>query len=107
MMEDTKDRYRPRTLDDAEPPSLINEPIAFRDTGSAAVLRRWPKAMPLRALLGDCLAQTQSLLASLECGVQVPADQRLHYEAQLRQLFLRSQDMVRILQDCMELAELE
>jgi hypothetical protein len=62
-----KDRYRPRQIED-EAVSLVNEEPEFRDREGATVLRRWPK-IPLRAVLADTLAQTQSLLARLEGGV--------------------------------------
>jgi hypothetical protein len=49
----------------------------------------------------------QVLLARLEGGVYVPqGGPRAEYEAAVRQLYLRTQDQVRILADCLEL-ELE
>ena len=56
--------------------SLLNEPIAFRDTGDAAVLRRWPKARPLHAVVAETLANVELLLGQLEAGVRVADCQR-------------------------------
>ena len=109
MMDDTtKDKFRPRSLlDDPEPVSLINETTEYRDRGSATVLHRWPKEMPLRAVLADTLAQTQLLLGRLECGVYVAKDApRAEYETTIRELYLRTQDQVRVLEAALDL-ELE
>ena len=75
MMDDTKDRYRPRTFEDPAV-SLVNEPVAFRDYGDATVLRRWPKARPLHAVIAETLSNVELLLAQLESGVSVPDSQR-------------------------------
>jgi hypothetical protein len=105
-MDDTRDRYRPRAIDDPAI-SLLNEPIAFRDTGEATLLHRWPKQPPLRAMIKDALAHVEVLLSRLESGVYCPADVRAHYEVTIRELYLRSQDQVRVLRDALELVELE
>ena len=103
MMDDTKDRYRPRTLDDPEPPSLINEPIAYRDQGDATVLHRWPKARPLHGVIAETLANVELLLAQLECGVRVADNQR----DLVRQLYVSTQRQREILAAALRLEELE
>src|SRR6516162_8074220 len=103
MMDDTKDRYRPRTLDDAEPPSLINEPIAYRDTGDSTVLHRWPRARPLHAVIAETLANVELLLAQLECGVRVADNQR----ELVRQLYVSTQRQREVLSAALRLEELE
>jgi hypothetical protein len=104
--DDTKDRYRPRTFEDPAV-SLINEVTEYRDRGSATVLHKWPRQPPLRAVLKDALAHVEVLLSRLESGVHCPADVRAHYEKTVRELYLRSQDQVRVLRDALELVELE
>jgi hypothetical protein len=97
MMDDwTKDRYRPR-----------QKVPAYRDLGDATVLHRWPKALPLRAVLKDALPHLEVLLSRLERGVYCPKDERAHYEQTARELYLRSQNQVRVLRDALDLAELE
>jgi len=103
MMDDTKDRYRPRTLDDPEPPSLINEPIAYRDQGDATVLHRWPKARPLHEVIAETLANVELSLAQLECGVRVADNQR----DLVRQLYVSTQRQREILAAALRLEELE
>jgi hypothetical protein len=107
MLDDRdRDRYRPRAIADPAV-SLINEPLVWRDIGDAAVLRRWAD-IPLRGMLGDALALAQQLLARLEAGLVLPKDVcRQEYEATIRQLYLRTQDQVRVLQDALALEELE
>ena len=99
---DDRDRFRPRRFDeDAPPVSLINERPEYRDRTSARVLHRWPRELPLRAVLLDCLAHTQLLLARLESGVYLAKDaagRRAQHEETLRQLYLRTQDQVRVLE---------
>jgi len=102
------DRFWPRDILEAEEkPSLINEPIAFRDQGDATVLHRFPKQPPLRAAIKDALAHVEVLLSRLESGVYCPADVRAHYEKTVRELYLKSQDEIRVLRDALELVELE
>ena len=68
------DKYWPRDIAEPEQKvSLLNEPLIFRDTGNAAVLRKWPKARPLHAVIAECLANIELLLAQLEAGVRVYA----------------------------------
>jgi hypothetical protein len=97
------DKYRPRRYDEDPPPvSLLNEVPEYRDRSAATVLHRWPKATPLRA-------QTQLLLGRLEGGVYLTEDaacRRVESETTLRQLYLRTQDQVRVLEAALEL-ELE
>jgi hypothetical protein len=104
------DKYRPRRYDEDPPPvSLLNEVPEYRDRSAATVLHRWPKATPLRAVLLDALAQTQLLLGRLEGGVYLTEDaacRRVESETTLRQLYLRTQDQVRVLEAALEL-ELE
>ena len=54
----------------------MNEPVVYRDTGDATVLRRWPKARPLHAVVAECLANVELLLGQLEAGVRVADSQR-------------------------------
>jgi len=75
MLDDDEPRNRFR--DYSEPPvrpSLLNEVPVYRDRGDARVLHRWPREMPLRAVLLDALAQTQVLLGRLEGGVYLAKD---------------------------------
>jgi hypothetical protein len=54
MLDDDGPKDKNRFLNYVEEPvrtSLLNEPIAFRDTGDATVLRPWPKARPLHAVI--------------------------------------------------------
>jgi len=104
MMDDRK-RYWPRTIDDPAT-TLINEEPVFRNRDGATVLHRWP-SIPLRAVLADALATTEALLTRLESGVKMPDDVRLHYETAIRELYLQTQDQVRVLRDALELVELE
>jgi hypothetical protein len=99
------DKYRPRRFDEDVPPvSLLNETVEYRDRGTARVLHRWPKEVPLRAVLLDALAQTQLLLARLDRGVYLAKDASAHHaEETLQQLYLRSQDQVRVLEAALEL----
>jgi hypothetical protein len=103
------DKYWPYGLPEPEQKvSLLNEPNErFRDTGTATLLHRWP-SIPLRAMLGDCLAQTQQLLARLEAGLVLPKGVcREEYEAVLRALYCRTADQIRVLQDALALEGLE
>jgi len=90
-------------------PSLLNETVEYRDRGQATVLHGWPKEMPLRAVLLDALAQTQVLLGRLEGGVYLAKDvcerseRRAECEATIRQLYLRTQDQVRVLEAALDL----
>jgi hypothetical protein len=99
---------RPRDI--AEPQqkvSLLNEMPEFRDREGTTVLHRWPRQPPLRTAIKDALAHVELLLSRLECGVYCPADVRAAYETVVRELYLRSQDEVRVLQAALELVELE
>jgi hypothetical protein len=102
------DKFWPRDIMEAqEKRSLVNEPITFRDTGEATVLHRFPRQPPLRAAIKDALAHVEVLLSRLETGVYCPQDVRAHYEKTVRELYLRSQDQVRVLRDALEFVELE
>jgi hypothetical protein len=95
-------------LDDAPPVSLLNETVEYRDRGLATVLHRWPRELPLRAVLLDALAHTQLLLARLEGGVYLAKDAAgRRAEETIRQLYLRTQDQVRVLEAALELEGLE
>ena len=102
MMDDTKDRYRPRTFEDPAV-SLVNEPVAFRDYGDATVLRRWPKARPLHAVIAETLANVELLLAQLESGVRVADSQR----QLVRDLYVATQRQREVLSAALRLEELE
>jgi len=67
--------------------SLLNEPIAFRDTGDATVLHRLPKARPIHAAIAETLANVELLLAQLEAGIRVADSQR----GLVRELFVATQ----------------
>ena len=108
-MLDDRNRFRPRRYDeDAPPVSLLNETVEYRDRGAATVLHRWPRELPLRAVLHDALAQTQLLLARVEAGVYLAKDAagQQRSEETIRQLFCRTQDQVRVLEAALDL-ELE
>jgi hypothetical protein len=106
-MRDDRNRYRPQRFDEDPPPvSLLNEVPEYRDRSSATVLHRWPRELPLRAVLLDCLAQTQLLLGRLESGVYLAKDaagRRAESETTIRALYLRTQDQVRVLEAALEL----
>ena len=106
-MLDDRNRFRPRRYDEDPPPvSLLNETPEYRDRGAATVLHRWPRGLPLRAMLLDALAHTQLLLARLEGGVYLAKDaaaRRAEHETTIRQLYLRTQDQVRVLETALEL----
>jgi hypothetical protein len=105
-MQDKK--YWPHDIAEPEPKiSLLNEVREFRDREGATILHRWPKQPPLKAVPKDALAHVEVLLSRLEGGVYCPADVRAHYETTVRELYLRSQDMVRVLRDSLDLIELE
>jgi hypothetical protein len=95
--------------DRLQPVSLLNEVVEYRDRGLATVLHRWPKQVPLRAVLLDALAQTQLLLARLDAGVYLAQDAAVcgRAEVTLRELYLRTQDQVRVLEDALALDLLE
>ena len=101
--DDDRSRYRPRTLDDAEPPSLINEPIAYRDQGDATVLHRWPKTRPLHGVIAETLANVELLLAQLEAGVRPPDNQR----GLIRDLYVATVREREVLAAALRLEELE
>jgi hypothetical protein len=110
MLDDDGPKDRNRFGSFEEPPqrvSLLNEMPEYRDRGETTVLHRWPRAIPLRAVLKDALANLEVLLSRLEGGVRCPEDVRAHYETVIRELYLRSQDQVRVLRDALELVELE
>jgi hypothetical protein len=101
------DKYRPRQLDEIEgnDVSLINEPV--RREG-ALTHARWWSTHSLRAILAENLANAELLLDRLQAGVHVPTDVcRADYEATIRQLYLRSHDQIRVLQDALALEGLE
>jgi hypothetical protein len=87
--------------------SLLNEVIEYRDRGAATVLHRWPKQVPLRAVVEDALAQVEVLLSKLESGVHIGAGDRQHAERTIKALYLQCQDMTRVLRDSLELDLLE
>jgi hypothetical protein len=101
------DKYRPSQFGEgASPVSWLNESIEYRDRGAATILHRWPRETPLRAVLLDALAQTQLLLARLESGVYLAKDaagRRAEHEETIQQLYLRTQDQVRVLEAALEL----
>jgi len=103
MVDDDR-RYRPRTLDDDEPPSLINQPPTRE--GAISHPRWWSERAP-RPVLADALAASEALLDRLERGVHIAEGDRVQAQATIRELYLRSQDMVRVLRDCLDLSELE
>jgi hypothetical protein len=109
MLDDhDRDRFRPRDLlEDPERPSLINETVEYRDRGAARVLPRWPRQVPVRALIEDALAHVEVLLGRLEGGVRIADGDRERAETTLRALYLRSQDMIRVLHDSLELEGVE
>jgi hypothetical protein len=103
------DKYLPRRYDEDSPApvSLLNETVEYRDRGAATVLHRWPRELSLRAVLLDALAHTQLLLARLEGGVYLAKNAAPpRVEETIRQLYLRTQDQVRVLEAALEL-ELE
>jgi hypothetical protein len=83
--------------------SLLNEPIAYRDTGDATVLHRWPKARPLHGVIAETLANVELLLAQLECGVKVADNQR----QLVRELYVCTQRQREVLAAALRLEELE
>ena len=83
--------------------SLLNEPVVYRDTGDATVLRRWPKARPLHAIVAECLANVELLLGQLEGGVRVADNQR----ELVRQLYVSTQRQREVLSAALRLEELE
>ena len=101
MMDDTRDRFRPRGIDDPAV-SLLNEPIAFRDSGDSAVLHKWPKVRPLHAVIAETLANVELLLAQLEAGVRVADGHR----GLIRELYVSTQRQREVLSAALRL-ELE
>jgi hypothetical protein len=102
MLDDRdRDRFRPRQIEDVAT-SLINEPVAFRDTGDSTVLHRWPKARPFHAVVAENLANVEALLAYLEAGVRVADSQR----GLVRGLFVATQRQREVLAAALRL-ELE
>jgi hypothetical protein len=98
------DRYWPHDVPKPEQKvSLLNEPIAFRDTGDATVLRPWPKARPLHAVVAETLANVELLLGQLEAGVRVADNQR----DLVRQLYVSTQRQREVLSAALRLEELE
>jgi len=98
------DRYWPHGIPEPEQKaSLLNEPIAFRDTGDARVLHRWPKGRPLHAVVAECLANVELLLGQLEAGVRVTDNQR----DLVRQLYVATQRQREVLAAALRLEELE
>jgi len=98
------DKYWPRDIPEPEQKvSLLNEPIAFRDTGEATVLHRWPKGRPIHAVIAETLANVELLLAYLESGVRVPDNQR----AMVRELFVATQRQREVLSAALRVEELE
>ena len=107
------DKYWPRDIAEPEQKvSLLNEPLIFRDTGNAAVLRKWPKARPLHAVIAETLANVELLLGSwrvelllglLEAGVRVADNQR----DLVRQLYVATQRQREVLLAALRLEELE
>jgi hypothetical protein len=83
--------------------SLLNEPVVYRDTGEATVLRRWPRARPLHAIVAECLANVELLLGQLEAGVRVADNQR----GLVRDLFVATQRQRDVLAAALRLEELE
>jgi hypothetical protein len=83
--------------------SLLNEPVVYRDTGDATVLRRWPKARPLHAIVAETLAHIELLLGQLEAGVRVADNQR----GLVRDLFVATQRHRDVLAAALRLEELE
>ena len=112
------DKYWPRDIAEPEQKvSLLNEPFIFRDTGNAAVLRKWPKARPLHAVIAEMLANVELLLGQLEAGVRVADNQRdlvrqLYVSTQrqrevVRLLYVATRHQVRALAATLELEGLE
>jgi hypothetical protein len=98
------DKYWPHDIPEPEQKvSLLNEPIAWRDTGDARVLRRWPKAMPLHAVIAETLANVELLLGQSEAGVKVADNQR----GLVRDLFVATQRQREVLAAALRLEELE
>jgi len=98
------DKYWPRDIAEPEQKvSLLNEPLIFRDTGNAAVLRKWPKARPLHAVIAETLANVELLLGQLEAGVRVADNQR----DLVRQLYVSTQRQREVLLAALRLEELE
>jgi hypothetical protein len=102
-MIDDKHRYRPRRLEEIEDNglSIINEPITRDGTVSHP---RWWSERALRPVLSEALAATRALLVRLERGVYPPRDreQRARYETTIRELYLRSQDQLRVLEAALD-----
>ena len=98
------DKYWPRDIAEVEQKvSLLNEPIAFRDTGDATLLHRWPKGRPLHAVIAECLANVELLLGQLEAGVRVADNQR----GLIRDLYVATQRQREVLLAALRLEELE
>ena len=98
------DKYWPHDIPEAgQKISLLNEPISYRDTGDSTVLRRWPKARPLHAVIAETLANVELLLGQLEAGVRVADNQR----DLVRQLYVCSQRQREVLSAALRLEELE
>jgi hypothetical protein len=98
------DKYWPRDI--AEPEhkvSLLNEAMTFRNTGEARVLHKWPKGRPLHAVIAECLANVELLLAHLHAGLRVADNQR----GLVRDLFVQTQRQREILTAALRLEELE
>jgi len=71
------------------------------------VLHHWPRQLPLRAVIEDTLAHVEVLASRLEGGVHIAEGNRAQAQTTIREHYLRSQDMVRVLRDCLDLSELE
>ena len=98
------DKYWPHDIPEPEQKvSLLNEPISYRDTGDATVLRRWPKARPLHAVIAETLANVELLLGQLEAGVRVADSQR----DLVRQLYVATMRQREVLAAALRLEELE
>ena len=98
------DKYWPYDIPAPEQKvSLLNEPIAFRDTGDAHLLHRWPKGRPIHAVIAETLANVELLLGQLEAGVRVADNQR----DLVRQLYVATQRQREVLLAALRLEELE
>jgi hypothetical protein len=104
MLDDTKDRFWPRSFSleplQENPVSFINEPVREDVTE----LRPGAKQRPLHAVLVESLTHTRALLTRLEGGVRVPRDQQ---RETVRALYVATRNQLQALVACLELEGLE
>jgi|SRR6516162_5400170 hypothetical protein len=89
----------------APPVQAIHPVLSARLFGAnARAKRRWNKERPVRAIIGDAMAQSCALLERLERGMYAPYEERKeHYQAVLHDLYLCTQYQLKALDAFSEL----